>query len=433
MYNTKPFTMFRRALALSMAMCVFAASLPANAQSFEDLEGGMYKDAVTYLSNKNIVQGYRDGTVRPANPINRAEAVKILVESQSELSQRVADIEDRLPPIPLFADIDQQAWYAPYVEVAFENNMIGGYADGTFRPSRPVTTAEAIALTMRLYGLASNDQAAIESPLINNQNDEWFTGSVNATIQRNLLNERGRLTLADSIRRGQFFDIVYRTMYTTELGLNAFPSEGTLAEQPITQPVAPARTFHPEQVPRATFNLPQPPTSTISAGQRSSVRIQQQAQTVNHPYASEKHFSITMPSLGITDLTITHPVDPFTSNGVLAPLELGVGHLFSYPGTDGKIMVYGHSSGYAWDVSEFTKIFRRVNELNPGDRIYVTYADKLYTYEVTKEQTVDASDTSPFNDSGTGEELILYTCWPPDSIAQRYLVHARPVEEIALR
>ena len=141
-----------------------------------------------------------------------------------------------------------------------------------------------------------------------------------------------------------------------------------------------------------------------------------------------------MPSIGVTDLTITHPQDAVTKDGVLSVLKQGVGHLFSYPGGGGKMMVYGHSSGYPWDVSEFTKIFRRINELSPGDKVYVTYAGKLHIYQVTHEQTIIAKDANKaFLDEGVGEELILFTCWPPDSIAQRYLVHAVPVETVALQ
>ncbi len=151
------------------------------------------------------------------------------------------------------------------------------------------------------------------------------------------------------------------------------------------------------------------------------------------PYASEKYFAITMPTLGISDLSVTHPQDAFSNDGILSPLQYGVGHLFSYPGNGGKIMVYGHSSGYPWDISQYTKVFRQINKLQVGDRVYVTYSGKLYVYEVTFFQAVASDDTSPFNDDGSGEELILYTCWPPDSISQRYLVHALPVETIALQ
>jgi len=140
-----------------------------------------------------------------------------------------------------------------------------------------------------------------------------------------------------------------------------------------------------------------------------------------------------MPDVGITDLAVIHPTDPFSSQGVMAPLQNGVGHLFSFPGGGGKVMIYGHSSGYPWDRSQFTKIFRKINELDPGDRVYVTYDGKMYVYEVTYEESVAASDTSRLTDDGRGEELILYTCWPPDSISQRYYVHAVPVETVALR
>jgi LPXTG-site transpeptidase (sortase) family protein len=92
-------------------------------------------------------------------------------------------------------------------------------------------------------------------------------------------------------------------------------------------------------------------------------------------------------------------------------------------------MVYGHSSGYSWDVSQYTKIFRRVNELQAGDRVYVSYENRQYVYEVTHQQTIAPHDTTPF--SGQGEELILFTCWPPDSIKTRLLVHAKPVTDIA--
>jgi LPXTG-site transpeptidase (sortase) family protein len=62
----------------------------------------------------------------------------------------------------------------------------------------------------------------------------------------------------------------------------------------------------------------------------------------------------------------------------------------------------------------------------------VNYHGTVYTYQVTLKQTVPANDTSAYNQEGK-EELILYTCWPPDSIKQRYLVHADLVETLAAK
>ena len=138
-----------------------------------------------------------------------------------------------------------------------------------------------------------------------------------------------------------------------------------------------------------------------------------------------------MPSLGIKDLTITHPSDPFTHGGLLNPLKYGVGHLFAYPGSQGKILIYGHSSSYPWDVSDYTKIFRQINKLVVGDFVYVHFNGTVHTYQISSKQTVAAKDMTAYQGAGE-EELILYTCWPPDSISQRYLVHAKPVGTVAM-
>lgn len=144
-------------------------------------------------------------------------------------------------------------------------------------------------------------------------------------------------------------------------------------------------------------------------------------------YVSTKPFAITMPSLGITDLGIEHPADASNATSLLAPLQRGVGHLFSYPGEGGSVLVYGHSSNYPWDVSGFAKIFRGINKLQVGDKVYVTYGGKFIVYQVTGHQTIPAGDLASVSATGDGEELVLYTCWPPDQVSQRYLVRAVPV------
>ncbi len=144
-------------------------------------------------------------------------------------------------------------------------------------------------------------------------------------------------------------------------------------------------------------------------------------------YVSAKPFAITMPTLGITDLGIEHPADASDATSLLAPLQRGVGHLFAYPGEGSTVLVYGHSSNYPWDVSGFAKIFRGINKLKVGEQVYVTYGGTFIVYQVTGHQTIPAGDLASVSASGDGEELVLYTCWPPDQVTQRYLVRAVPV------
>jgi len=392
---------------LGFARIVYAAGYP-------DVAGTPYETAYTYLSTKGVVQGYANGEGRPNNYLNRAEALKVIVGLK--VPDRVEWYRQNVMPIPLFSDVPSTEWYAPYVEAGFEANMVTGYPDRTFRPGNNLKTEEALAIALRAYGLDGSAQGAQLSPYIQNRDNEWFTSYINTSIQRNLIMHQGRLELGQPITRGRFFDIVYR--------LDKTQSEGAVAY------TGPEPEVNTTQVYRIDVNQP----ATLSPGSSTPnvVHVGQPPETLP-AYASEKYFAIALPALSISDLTVTHPADPFTPDGILKPLQHGVGHLFSYPGGGGKIMIYGHSSSYPWDVSQYTKAFRNINKLKGGDSVYVTYDGKLYTYEVTSHQTVQASDTSSFQDQGGGEELILYTCWPPDSISQRYLVHALPVSVVALR
>ncbi len=383
------------------------SSVSASAAALFDVQSTPYATAFDYLSRAQIISGYPDGTGRPYAGINRAEVLKVVLSMRSEDKAIVDRARKNLPPLPLFSDIDQRSWYAPYVEAGFERKIVTGYPDGSFQPARAVSVEEAIALLLRAYSEQGVVGAASLSPYIENRDNQWFTAYINAAISRNLIMHSGKLRLGSPITRGEFFDIAYRLHDSTTKKQTAF-----IGSEPNT---APLRTLTQRPQPTSTdINMPQP-------------------NAVNTPFASQKYFAISMPSIGITDLSVIHPTDPFTSQGVMEPLQNGVGHLFSTPGGGGKILIYGHSSGYPWDKSQYTKIFRKINELKTGDKVYVTYDGKLNVYEVTYEESVPAGDTSRYNDDGKGEELILYTCWPPDSIAQRYLVHAVPVQKIALR
>jgi LPXTG-site transpeptidase (sortase) family protein len=390
---------------MAITLCMSSVA-PALALQFRDVQGTRYQTAFEYLSDKQIVQGYGDNTARPYALINRAEVLKVLVALHPEFQNRLQYYQKNVPPIGLFSDVRQTEWYVPYLETAFENKIVTGYPDGSFRPSNSVTVEEALAMMVRSFSI-SLEPVFKQSTAIQNAQGYWYTPVINTVITRNLISKKERLVLGAPITRGQFFDVLYRLDST--IARNAIVFEDA---QPTT---VVASNPNPTPVYTQPENNPMPNT-----GGNSNVSA------ADAQYLSTKPFAITIPSVGIYDLSIVRPTD-YSPEGLLAPLTNGVGHLFSFPGGGGKIMVYGHSSSYPWDTSEFTKIFRKINEANVGDKVYVTYNGQLYVYKVTFEETIPAEDTSRFTDDGSGEELILYTCWPPDSITQRYLVHATPL------
>lgn len=374
--------------------------MPSFAFAFQDSQGTVYDSAIQVLASSGIVQGYPDGSVRPFDYISRAEALKVILAAEPTSSAQVSSIRSRMPSLPLFNDINQQSWYAPYVETGFRMGVVKGYTDGTFRPADNVTAEEAIALMLRVYKKENPAAPYQTSQYIKNQPNQWYSSDISIAIQKNMIMHDLILQPGFPVTRGQLFDMLYRLRETHIKNIAAFPESSVRA---------------------------------IVAGGAVTPRARSLPPSSFEQYASQKNFAITLPTLGIMDLSIVHPDDPFTSKGILAVLDKGVGHLFSYPGEGGKIMVYGHSSGYPWDISEYTKIFRKINELNAGDRAYVTYNGKMYVYEVTKHATINVQDSSPFQPDKDGEELILYTCWPPDTVDERYLVFLKPVESVAVK
>lgn len=360
-------------------------------------------------------------------PITRAGAIAVLVEADPVLKARAEWYDAHMPPMTLFYDVEQTQWYAPYLEAAFEAGIIIGIeTNREFRPGDLLKSEEAIAYATRAK--AYKDPSAAGGVVLA-EDAMWYDQTI-ALARAYGIALPAEIRLGEAVTRDEL-----HAMYASAgipgtsqvaLSVRIAPPTPVIAElsAPIRQPARPTTSRPPSQP--ASRPATPPPAAPVTPPPVATPAGSELPQ-----YASSKYFAVTIPAAGITDLTITHPSNAATSEGLLAPLQAGVGHLFSYPGKGGKILIYGHSSSYPWDVSAFTKIFRQINKLNPGDMIYVTHDGTMYVYQVTHESVVPATDTSAYR--GTGEELILYTCWPPDDIKQRYLIHATPVQTIALK
>ncbi|MBI3336572.1 S8 family serine peptidase [Candidatus Peregrinibacteria bacterium] len=106
--------------------------------------------AIAWAKESGVVQGYPDGYFRPRRSVNRAEFLKILMESQG------IDVSNEIDSTG-FPDIDESAWYAPYLRYAKRMGIIEGYPDGFFRPDQTVNAAEALKMAYRTLGIETID------------------------------------------------------------------------------------------------------------------------------------------------------------------------------------------------------------------------------------------------------------------------------------
>jgi len=131
--------------------------------------------AATYIEGlvtAGIISGYTDGTFKPSNHITRAEFAKI------------ACVAAGLSPISGDASFSDTAghWAAGYIEAAKAAGIIGGYADGTFRPNAMITRAEIAKIVVGAAGLATDTSGAGFSDIAGHWASDYILTAANNGI-----------------------------------------------------------------------------------------------------------------------------------------------------------------------------------------------------------------------------------------------------------
>lgn len=111
-----------------------------------DVDGHSYEEAILYVYERGIVEGYPDGSFQPDRKVNRAELLKVIVESAYE--NEFGDFENE----SCFNDVPATEWYSQYVCFAENENIVEGYFDGSFRPANNINFVEATKIILIGFG-----------------------------------------------------------------------------------------------------------------------------------------------------------------------------------------------------------------------------------------------------------------------------------------
>jgi S1-C subfamily serine protease len=160
-------------------------------------------EAIAYLKNNGIINGYDDGSFGPNLTLNRAELLKIVMEGKG--------IEiDPEQYKNCFNDVDT-GWYAKYVCYAKEKNWIKGYEDNTFKPGQAVNKAEALKILIEV--LEITPYTATENPYRDVELGIWYADYIQTAKKLGLLEEEGNnYTPNEKILRKQISENIYRTL-----------------------------------------------------------------------------------------------------------------------------------------------------------------------------------------------------------------------------
>src|SRR3989339_218757 len=140
------------------------------------------KDAILYLKEKGVINGYPDGSFKPLNAVNRAELLKILIEGAGIKVEKTKYAN-------CFPDVKDE-WYAKYVCYAKEQNWIEGYPDGYFRPEQKVNKVEALKMLLNIQKVKL-PLAIYVNPFFDVDLKEWYAPYVYRAKELDILEETG--------------------------------------------------------------------------------------------------------------------------------------------------------------------------------------------------------------------------------------------------
>lgn len=134
---------------------------------FRDVaSGSWYNTYVATLNNAGVITDSSNGCFRPNEAITRAE-----------LAAMLAKFSETTGAANYFNDVSAKYWAANAIAICAKLGWITGYPDGTFRPDKNVTRAELMAMINRATGRAPKSADAFLPGMktwSDNTSDKWY-------------------------------------------------------------------------------------------------------------------------------------------------------------------------------------------------------------------------------------------------------------------
>ena len=120
----------------------------AKKSRYTDIDNHWAKKYIKYLEDKDILSAFNDYVFNPNKYITRAELLTMLVKMKNLKTINYKGS---------FKDVSKDYPYADIIQTAYENKIIKGYGDGTFRPDNEISRAE---MSVMLISLARGEDVS---------------------------------------------------------------------------------------------------------------------------------------------------------------------------------------------------------------------------------------------------------------------------------
>ncbi len=177
---------------------------------FNDIKLGYpHYVAIKFLKERNIINGYPDGSFKQERLVSRAEALKILFSALNKAEIKV------LEPTISFPDVHREDWFYEFVYKSLQKGIAQGYPDGSFYPARPINRAESLKIVL-LEENGMIPEKVMAAPYSDVPIESWFAPYAKLSKQRGLFletrNNGGELLPNEPVTRGEFAELIYHLL-----------------------------------------------------------------------------------------------------------------------------------------------------------------------------------------------------------------------------
>jgi len=127
------------------------------------------EEEVTPISERHnpFINGYPDSTFRPERTIKREEVAAMII--------RALDIESSSSATAPFADVNADRWSAGFISASKIEGYLTGYPSGAFKPNQAMTRAELAALLVRIAEHGGEREPGSAAPFTDVREGQWYT------------------------------------------------------------------------------------------------------------------------------------------------------------------------------------------------------------------------------------------------------------------
>jgi hypothetical protein len=151
-------------------------------RAFSDIQTHWAKACILALAQRNLVQGYSNGTFGPESSLTRAEFAALMYRVFSTASSRRNAIA--------FPDVPASHWAYQAVQWGYTRGFFSGYPDGSFQPNQAIPRMQVVVVLVTAVHLSQPSNFNETLQLYFDDNTEipdWTRWAIAAATQANLI------------------------------------------------------------------------------------------------------------------------------------------------------------------------------------------------------------------------------------------------------